>query len=351
MSDLETAADEKEPKMPDTENMVVVITGASSGIGRATALEFARPGVSLALAARKADALEQTVAECAAMGAQAIAVPTDMTEQDAVDALAIKAIAEFGRIDVWVNDAAVGVFGRFEQIPMDDFRRAVETDLFGYVYGARAAIRQFREQGYGTLVNMASIVGRTGQPYASPYVVSKAGVIALSESLRQELVDEPRIRVSSVIPTSVDTPFSQHAADFYGAEPKAMPPVYKAQDVAKAVVQLIERPKPEVYVGFEPRKLSMMRSLSRRLFDRLYERQVRERNFQDVPAFADSGILFEPGQAEHAISGGWSEEQDGSKRWLWMGVAAAAASGGAYAAWRLARHRKRSGLMRGMGLG
>ena len=130
---------------------VVVITGASSGIGRATAHAFAKQGASVVLAARRADMLHEVARECVSHGGNALVVPTDTTQEDQVENLAAQALDQFGRIDVWFNNAGVGVFGRFEDVPSDVWRRVIETNVFGYVYGAKDAMRQFRAQGYGVM--------------------------------------------------------------------------------------------------------------------------------------------------------------------------------------------------------
>ncbi len=132
---------------------VVVITGASSGIGRATALAFARRGATVVVAARREQALRGVATECEQLGGRALAVPTDVTDEAAVRSLARRAVESFGRVDVWVNNAAVGLFGRFEDTPLEAYRRVIETNLFGYIYGARAALPIFREQGSGVLIN------------------------------------------------------------------------------------------------------------------------------------------------------------------------------------------------------
>jgi NAD(P)-dependent dehydrogenase (short-subunit alcohol dehydrogenase family) len=145
---------------------VVVITGASSGIGRATALAFARQRARLVLAARNAEALELVAAQCSRLGAQTLVVPTDVADAKAVRALAAAALRRFGGIDVWVNNVGVGAVGRFEATPMEAHRRIIESNLLGHMHGAHAVLPHFRNQGSGVLVNMISLGGWLPTPYA-----------------------------------------------------------------------------------------------------------------------------------------------------------------------------------------
>ncbi len=147
---------------------VVVVTGASSGIGRATALAFAEAGASLVLAARREEALREAAAQCEERGARAVAVATDVRDQAAVDRLEQAAHERFGRLDVWVNDAAVHLFARFDEAPADLWREVMEVNFFGYVHGARAAIRRFREQGGGTLIQVGSVNSAVGARTQAP---------------------------------------------------------------------------------------------------------------------------------------------------------------------------------------
>jgi NAD(P)-dependent dehydrogenase (short-subunit alcohol dehydrogenase family) len=291
----------------------VVITGASSGIGRATALAFARTGASLVLAARRDEPLQDVADACGRAGSRAVAVPTDVSDQQQVEALARQALAHFGRLDVWVNNAAVTMFARFEDAPMEDFRRVIETNLFGYVYGARAALPYMREQGGGVLINVSSMVAKIPEPYVSAYVISKAAIRSLSMCLRQELALEKGhdLHVCTVLPATIDTPFFQQGANYLGRSPRAMPPVYPAEQVAAAIVSLARRPKREVFVGTAGRLLELQARLSPGTTERVVATMVDRQHFDDAPAPSSSGNLFEPMMEHTGVSGGWREQGNG----------------------------------------
>jgi NAD(P)-dependent dehydrogenase (short-subunit alcohol dehydrogenase family) len=218
-----------------------VITGASSGIGRATAIRFAQKGASLVLTARRSELLEDVASECRRFGAETVAVAGDVSDPQFVDNLAKECVLRFGRLDVWVNNAAVTMFSRFEEAPPNVYRRVFETNFFGVVHGARAVLPYFREQGEGVLINMSSVVASAPQPYTSAYVASKYAIRGLSECLRMELaLDDAEIHVVHMMPASIDTPLFQHAANFTGRAAKAMEPVYPAELCAATIVRLAE---------------------------------------------------------------------------------------------------------------
>ncbi len=288
---------------------VVVVTGASSGIGRATALRFARKGATVVLAARREEPLQDLARECHRVGGRGLAVPTDVTDPDAVEALARTAGERLGRLDVWVNNAAVGMWAPFEDVPMEDFRRVIETNLFGYVHGARAALLHFRETGRGVLINNASILGTVAAPWASAYVVSKHGVRGLGMSLRQELaLDGAKgIHVCTVMPGTIDTPFFQHSANYTGRAVKAMPPVYPAERVARAIVSCARRPRREVFVGNMARltyqQFKTMPGLTERWMTLMTDKQHL---YQDRAAPPTPGAVYEPMVEGSEVEGGWN---------------------------------------------
>lgn len=295
------------------QDSVVVITGASSGIGRAAALMFARRGATVVVTARGEEALKDVVEECNQLGGRAMAVPADVTDQNAVLEVARKAVETFGKIDVWVNNAAVTMFGRVEEAPYEACRKVLETNLFGYLHGARAALPYFREQGRGILINISSQVGKIGSPYASLYSTSKFAVNGLSESLRMEVADAPGIHVCTVLPASVDTPLFQHGANYTGRAVKPIDPVYSVQQVAETILKLAEHPRREVMVGHAARQIHVMRTLAPPLAEKLMARQVDRNHFEDRGSPATDGNLFHPMEHWNSVTGGWQTPPESTR--------------------------------------
>lgn len=293
---------------------IVVITGASSGIGKATALKFANKQANLVLGARRIEALEEVAEECREAGGKAICIQTDVTDEQAVKELARKAIDEFGRIDIWVNNAGVTLFSKFEETPPEAFRQVVETNLFGYVHGARAALPYFREQKHGILINNASFIGKVGAPYLSAYCVSKFGVVGLGESLRMELRETPDIHVCTILPASIDTPLFQNAANYTGRAVKPMDPVYSPDDVAEAIVSCARRPRREIVVGTAGKQSLLMRTAFPPYAEKKLARKMSENQFQDRHSDAYEGNLFEPSDRYRSTSGGWRQPKGESHK-------------------------------------
>jgi len=221
----------------------VVITGASSGIGRAAALAFAELGASLVLAARRELLLSEVAAECHHLGGRALALPVDVADEGAVRELARRAAETFGGIDAWINNAGVGLFGRLDAAPMEVHKRVIETNLFGCMYGASAAMPSLAES-KGVLVNNAC---RVEAPLATSYAAAVGGIRAFSAALRREARGQG-VSVCTVLPGAVDTPFYEHAANYTGRRLVPLRPV-SPEAVAKALVECVRRPRAEVFVG------------------------------------------------------------------------------------------------------
>ena len=282
---------------------VVVITGASSGIGRATAQEFAKQGATVVLAARHKRALKDAAEECEELGARTLAVPTDVSVQEEVEELARQAEDNFGAIDVWVNNAGVGLYARFLDSPIEDIQQLLETNLFGCIYGARAALRQFERQRRGVLINVSSQVALGGIPYSSAYDISKHGVRGLGDSLRQEYVGTD-IKICTIFPASTDTPFFQHAANYTGKAIRPLGSVSEARKVAREIVSLVEDPRPEVLVGTHGYFMSLAHALTPKQYDKVIRRMAEKQHFEKKPATESEGNLYEARKPER-IKGGW----------------------------------------------
>lgn len=227
---------------------VVVITGASSGIGRSAARHFACLGARVVLTARRADALEALVDEIEAEGGCAIAVPGDVTSEEAMARVARSAVRHFGRIDTWINNAGVYIQGRVQDITLDDFRRVIEVDLIGVINGTRQALAVMLRQRSGVIIQVSSIVGQRGAPYTSAYSAAKAGIDGFTESLRAELWGSG-IRASVFYPPSVDTPIYHNARARLGTLPRPAPPVHDPDEAAEALVELARTGAAAYYMG------------------------------------------------------------------------------------------------------
>lgn len=292
-------------KAATLEGRTVVIVGASSGNGRAAAHCFARHRAQLVLAARRGEVLEEVVRECKALGGTAIAVPADVADPPAVAAVARQAVARFGGIDVWVNCAAVLQFGRIEDTPPDVLERVITTNVVGYLYGSQAAIRQFRRQGSGILINVSSVLGIAAEAYSSAYSASKLAIRGLTDSLREEVSDAPDIHVCSVFPFAIDTPIYQRAANFTGHKITPIHPRYSADVVAKAIVELARRPRPEIYAGGLAAFFRWPAAIAPVLTARLIRKAALAMQIHKAKAPISRGNVFEPSHDAFKVSGEW----------------------------------------------
>jgi NAD(P)-dependent dehydrogenase (short-subunit alcohol dehydrogenase family) len=288
----------------------IVVTGASSGFGRGAALEFAKDGAHVVLAARRAELLERLVTECEGLGGRAIAVPTDVSRRDDVERLAERAVAAFGRIDVWINDAGVGALGRFEDVPLEDHVQVVATDLLGTIAGSYVAYKCFLEQGAGILVNVASELGRYTVPYYASYAAAKHGVVGLSQALRQEIELEGHegIHVCLVMPSAHDTPFFDHVANYTGREVRPPKPLHDPEDVVETLVRLARDPKDEEIVGGDGVVKVLLKRLAPGVQEHLAARLLHKTQMEDPPPARDSpGAVRAPMEAGTGVSAGRRE--------------------------------------------
>ncbi len=295
----------------DMRDCVAVVTGASSGIGRATAQALARRGAEVVLGARSLGDLEAAAEECRQAGGRAHVIAVDVADEGQVKELADRALSTLGRIDAWINNAGLALFGRAEEVPIEAFRRVIDVNLMGTVHGARAAIPIFREQGEGTLVNVASTAASVGEPFSSAYVASKWAVRGFSESLRMELADAPGIAVCTVLPTYTDTPLFQHGANYTGRAAQPAGDTQPAAEVAEAIISLLQRPRREVFVGINGRGLELVKAVVPARVEERMGRRLEERQFQDRSATASAGNLYAP--APGAVSGGWRRRNSAAR--------------------------------------
>lgn len=283
-----------------------VVTGASSGFGRGTAVRLGQLGANVVLAARRADLLEEVAREVEAAGGSALAVPTDVADPEAVQQLAQAAIARFGQVDVWINNAGVGAIGRFEDIPIEDHSRLVDVNLKGVIYGSHVAMRLFRGQGFGHLVNMGSVDSETPLAYQASYSASKAAVLSLGRTLNEEirLSGRRRLHVSTVMPWAADTPWWPHAANYSGGAPR-MAAMDDPREIVDALVWVSVNPREELPVGWKARGSVTAHRFFPDLTERLSGDIAHRWQIETAPpAPPTSGTLHQPMSEGRTLDGG-----------------------------------------------
>jgi short-subunit dehydrogenase len=262
---------------------VMVITGASSGIGLVTAKQAARRGTSVVLVARNGDELAHAVEDIRQHGGRAIYVTADVADPHQVERIGEAALRAFGRIDTWVNNAAVSMYGRLTELPLEDMRRQMDVNFWGQVHGARTAVTHLRHRG-GAIINVGSALSDRAIPLQGIYCGAKHALKAFTDTLRMELEDEGvPISVTLVKPASIDTPFFEKARTYLGVEPQPVPPVYAPEVVAGVIIHAAQHPLRELIAGGAGAKLSAAR-FAPRLADRYMERWTFDAQKTDVPA-------------------------------------------------------------------
>ena len=248
-------------------DQVIVVFGASTGIGRITALEACRRGARVLAADHNGDGLTSLAAEAGAGDRLAIRF-ADTGNADQVQAVADGAVAQFGGIDTWAHVAGVAEHARFEDMPLENFRRVIDVDLLGPVYAAKAALPHLRRDGGGAFIVVSSMIARRSFPLVSSYSAAKHGVNGFLESLRVELQhDKVPVSVTEIQPATIDTPFFEHARTRLGVRPSGPPPVYPPERVAAAILRAAEHPGREVVVGGAGKAQLLMQRISPRAMD------------------------------------------------------------------------------------
>jgi len=283
----------------------IVITGASSGFGRGAAMKLGTSGANVVLAARRTGLIEALAREISAKGGHALALTTDVSDPKAIAALAAAAVERFGRIDVWINNVGVGALGLFWDIPIEDHARVVDVNLKGLIFGSHEALRRFRAQGFGTLIQLGSIDSEVPLAYQASYAATKAAVLSLSRSLNEELrlCGHDAIKVGTIMPWAVDRPLWPHAANYTGHAPR-MAATDDPDIVIEAIAQACLEPREEQPVGPKARASNLSHrwfpDLTERLTARIADREVAKA----MPVPHTAGALHEPMVEGAVVDGG-----------------------------------------------
>lgn len=270
-------------------NRVVVVTGASSGIGRATAIELSARGDDVVLLARRKDALDETAASC---GGRTLCISADITREVEVTRAVAAVLDRWGRIDAWINNAGVAMYASLETGPIAEHLRVIETNLVGALYGARAVLPVFRAQRRGTLVNIGSVLSWIGQPFVPTYVISKFALRGLTDAIRAEVADIPDIHACGIYPFALDTPHFASCANHVGRMPRAIPPMQSPETVARAIASVLDRPRRATFVPPVVRIGLVAHAVAPRLTERVLLAALRRFHFAGRRD-RDSGNLFD----------------------------------------------------------
>lgn len=288
------------------DQQVMVITGASSGIGLATARAAAEQGAKLVLAARSEKALEQVVADINADGGDAIYVVADVSDRKQVEQIAQTAVDRYGRIDTWVNDAGLSIYGRLHEVSEEDSRRLFDINFWGVVHGSLVALPHLIQSG-GALINLGSEVSDAVVPLQGMYAASKHAVKGFTDALRVEIqeADKAPISITLIQPTAVNTPFPQHAKNYMPNEPKLPTPQIDPFKVADAILDAATNPTHDIKVGAMSKLNTVMEKLVPTLAEKMSAKQIDRQHYDEAPRNPDGGLYRPSGNGRVHGSGGY----------------------------------------------
>jgi len=283
-------------KLKKVNEQVIVVTGATSGIGLATARMAAEAGARLVLVARESDALDTLAHEMRQRGVEVATVAADVGVPEDVAKIGRTAVERFGRVDTWINNAGIGTFGTLEQVSLEDMQRLMQTNLWGVVNGSLEAVKLLRAHGGGALINVGSEASDRSVPLQGTYAASKHAVKAFTESLRMELEkDKAPISVTLIKPAAIATPFPMHAKNYMDTEPTLPKPHYSPELVARTILHAAEVPERDLFVGGQAKLMSVLSQLLPRSMDRLMRASVFKQQQTDIPSSpARRDALHEP---------------------------------------------------------
>ena len=291
------------PQLKPLKDQVIVITGASSGIGLTTAEMAAERGARVVLAARSEQELSDAVARIKAKGGHATAATADVADEQQVQAIARRAVQEYGGIDTWVNNAGVGMYGRLVDQPVEDKRKIFDVNFWSVVYGCKVALPLLRDRG-GVIINVGSETSDRAAPQVGIYSAAKHAVKGYTDALRMELEhDRVPVWVTLIKPGPIDTPFPQHAPNYMEREPKGPSPQYPPEEVAYAILKCAEKPVREVVVGGVPRLQTVLTALAPRLTDLFMERRVWNEMQSDMPPHTGDSLRA-PSREDYGVRRG-----------------------------------------------
>ncbi len=297
---------------------VIVITGASAGVGRATVRRFAAPGVSIGLIARDRGRLEATAEEVRAAGGEAMVLPLDVADAGAVEAAADRVEQAFGPIDIWINIAMVTVLSPVAEMTAEEYRRVTEVTYLGTVHGTMTALRRMQSRDRGTIVQVASALGYRSIPLQSAYCAAKAAVIGFTDSLRCELIhDESGVKLTAVQLPAVNTPQFEWARSRMPRRSQPVPPIFEPELIADAIHHAAYHPRREYWLGASAIEAIIGAKLAPGLTDRMMARQAWEGQMTDEPAEERDDNLFDPVPGAYAARGRFSDRAASHSPAIW----------------------------------